>query len=224
TIIIDGAGKSGDIEKRIKHIRAQMEDTKSDYDREKLQERLAKLVGGVAIIRVGATTEIELKEKKMRVEDALNATRAAVQEGIVAGGGVALVRAVAVLDKLKLSDEEQYGVNIIKKATEEPLRQIAINAGYEGSIVLEKVKAGKGDFGFNADSGKYESMFSAGIIDPTKVTRMALINATSVASLLVTTEAMIADIPKKKGSSAGAGMPPMPPGGMGGMGMDDFDY
>jgi chaperonin GroEL len=213
TTIVDGAGKKADIEGRIKQIRAQIEETTSDYDREKLQERLAKLVGGVAVVRVGAATEIEMKEKKARVEDALHATRAAVEEGIVPGGGVALIRASASLDKLSVSDDEQFGVKIVKKAIEEPLRWIANNAGAEGSIVLDKVKNGKGAFGFNAASEEYEDLFKAGIIDPTKVVRTALINAASVAGLLLTTEAMVAEKPEDKSAA-----PAMPPGGMGGMG------
>jgi len=222
TTIVDGAGKSADIQARVKQIRAQMGETTSDYDREKLQERLAKIVGGVAIIKVGAATEIEMKEKKARVEDALNATRAAVEEGVVPGGGVALIRSLQALESTTLPDDEQYGLNIVKRALEEPLRQIANNAGFEGSIVVEKVKAGKDDYGFDADKGEYGSMLKAGIIDPTKVTRLALQNATSVASLLLTTEAMVAEAPKKKAPA----MPPMPPGGMGcmGGGMDDYDY
>ncbi len=212
TTIIDGAGKKADIEGRIKQIRAQIEETTSDYDREKLQERLAKLVGGVAVVRVGAATEIEMKEKKARVEDALHATRAAVEEGIVPGGGVALIRASAVLDKLAVSDDERFGVKIVKKAIEEPLRWIANNAGAEGSIVLDKVKNGKGAFGFNAATEEYEDLLKAGIIDPTKVVRTALLNAASVAGLLLTTEAMVAEKPEEKSSA-----PAMPPGGMGGM-------
>ena len=213
TTLVDGAGKKADIEARIKQIRAQIEETTSDYDREKLQERLAKLVGGVAVVRVGAATEIEMKEKKARVEDALHATRAAVEEGIVPGGGVALIRAGAALDKLNVSDDERFGVRIVKKAIEEPLRWIANNAGAEGSIVLDKVKNGKGAFGFNAATEEFEDLFKAGIIDPTKVVRTALINAASVAGLLLTTEAMVAEKPEEK-----SGAPAMPPGGMGGMG------
>jgi len=213
TTIVDGAGKKADIEGRIKQIRAQIEETTSDYDREKLQERLAKLVGGVAVVRVGAATEVEMKEKKARVEDALHATRAAVEEGIVPGGGVALIRAAAALDKLSVSDEERFGVNIVKKAIEEPLRWIANNAGAEGSIVLDKVKNGKGAFGFNAAAEEFEDLLKAGIIDPTKVVRTALLNAASVAGLLLTTEAMVAEKPEEKSAT-----PPMPPGGgMGGM-------
>ncbi|HQA83366.1 MAG TPA: chaperonin GroEL [Syntrophales bacterium] len=215
TTIIDGAGSRADIEGRVRQIRVQIEETTSDYDREKLQERLAKLVGGVAVIKVGAATETEMKEKKARVEDALNATRAAVEEGIVPGGGVAYLRAIPSLDKLKLSGDEQVGLNIIKKALEEPLKMIAANAGMEGSIVVEKVKEKKGSFGFNARTDKYEDMIDAGVIDPTKVTRFALQNAASVASLMLTTQCMIAEKPEEKSS-----MPAMPPGGgYPGMGM-----
>src|SRR5213596_2462068 len=213
TTLIDGAGKKPDIEGRIKQIRAQIEETTSDYDREKLQERLAKLVGGVAVIRVGAATEVEMKEKKARVEDALHATRAAVEEGIVPGGGVALIRATAALEKVSVSDDERFGVNIVKRAIEEPLRWIANNAGAEGSIVLDKVKNGKGSFGFDAAKEEYGDLIKAGIIDPTKVVRTALLNAASVAGLLLTTEAMVAEKPEEKPAAAG-----MPPGGMGGMG------
>jgi chaperonin GroEL len=218
TTIVDGGGVRKDLEGRVKQIRAQIEETTSDYDREKLQERLAKLIGGVAVINVGAATETEMKEKKARVEDALNATRAAVEEGIVPGGGVALLRASAGLAKTKLEGEEQNGINIVMRALEEPLRQIANNAGAEGSVVVEKVKSGKGAFGYNAESGEYEDLLKAGIIDPTKVTRFALQNAASVAALLLTTEAMIAERPKEKddmpaGMGGGPGM-----GGMGGMG------
>ncbi len=198
TTLIDGAGKKADIEGRIKQIRAQIEETTSDYDREKLQERLAKLVGGVAVIRVGAATEVEMKEKKARVEDAMHATRAAVEEGIVAGGGVALLRARSVLDTLKLDDEEQAGVNIVRRALEEPLRWIARNAGQDGSVVLEKVREAKGAFGFNAQTEEYEDLIKAGIMDPTKVVRTALQNAASVAGLLLTTEAMVAEKPKEE--------------------------
>jgi chaperonin GroEL len=214
TTIVDGAGKKSDIEGRIKQIRAQIDETTSDYDREKLQERLAKLIGGVAVINVGAATEIEMKEKKARVEDALHATRAAVEEGIVPGGGVALLRATAALEKLRVPEEEKWGVNIVKRAAEEPLRRIAMNAGVEGSIALQKVKEGKGSFGFNAATEEYEDLLKAGIIDPTKVVRTALQNAASVAGMLLTTEAMVAEKPEDKPA-----MPPMPPGGgMGGMG------
>jgi chaperonin GroEL len=213
TTIIDGAGKKADLEGRIKQIRAQIEETTSDYDREKLQERLAKLVGGVAVINVGAATEVEMKEKKARVEDALHATRAAVEEGIVPGGGVALLRAAAALDKLKVPDDEKWGINIIRRVLEEPLRRIAINAGVEGAIALQKVKEGKGSFGFNAATEEYEDLMKAGIIDPTKVVRTALQNAASIAGLMLTTEAMVAEKPEEKSA-----MPPMPPGGgMGGM-------
>ena len=211
TTIVEGLGKKADIEARVKQIRAQVEETTSDYDREKLQERLAKIVGGVAVINVGAATETEMKEKKARVEDALHATRAAVEEGIVAGGGVALVRTLPALEKLKLEGEQQLGVNIIKRALEAPLRWIAQNTGFDGSIVVERVKNEKGNFGFNAQTEEYEDMVAAGIIDPTKVVRCAIQNASSVASLLVTTEALIAEKPKKEG--AAPAMPPMPPGG-----------
>jgi len=213
TTIVDGGGSRKDLEGRVKQIRAQVDETTSDYDREKLQERLAKLVGGVAVIHVGAATETEMKEKKARVEDALNATRAAVEEGIVPGGGVALLRAAKGLEKVKLEGEEQSGVTLVHRALEEPIRQIANNAGAEGSVVVEKVKDQKAGFGFNAETGKYEDLMKAGIIDPTKVTRFALQNAASVAALLLTTEAMIAERPKDKED-----MPHMPPGGgMGGM-------
>ncbi len=209
TTIIDGAGKKADIEARIKQIRAQIDETTSDYDREKLQERLAKLVGGVAVIRVGAATEIEMKEKKARVEDALHATRAAVEEGVVPGGGVALIRASAALDSLRVSDEEKVGVNIIKKSLEDPARWIAQNSGWEGSIVVDKIKNNKGGFGFNAASEEFEDLMKAGIIDPTKVVRSALQNASSVAGLLLTTECMVAEKPEEKPQAPG-----MPPGGM----------
>jgi chaperonin GroEL len=212
TTIVDGAGKKADIEGRIKQIRQQIEETTSDYDREKLQERLAKMVGGVAVIRVGAATEVEMKEKKARVEDALHATRAAVEEGIVAGGGVALVRASSALEGLKLGAEEQVGANIVKRALEDPCRWIASNAGWEGSIVLDRVKNGKGAYGFNAATEEFEDLIKAGIVDPTKVVRTALQNAASVAGLLLTTEAMVAEKPEEKPAT-----PAMPPGGMGGM-------
>jgi chaperonin GroEL len=220
TTIVEGAGKKADIEGRVKQIRTQIEDTTSDYDREKLQERLAKLVGGVAVVKVGAATESEMKEKKARVEDALHATRAAVEEGIVPGGGVALIRALSSLDSLKFSDDRQYGVNIIRRAAEEPLRQISINAGVDGSIVVEKVRNGKGAFGFNAATEEYEDLVKAGVIDPTKVVRAALQNAASVASLMLSTEALVAERPKKK-AAGGAGGGHGAPGGMGGMGGDD---
>ena len=216
TTIIDGAGDRGALEGRVKQIRAQVEETTSDYDREKLQERLAKLVGGVAVIKVGAATETEMKEKKARVEDALNATRAAVEEGIVPGGGVAYLRTLPALDKMKLEGDEEVGVRIVKKALEEPLKMIANNAGVEGSIVVEKVKEKKGAYGFNARTDKYEDMIAAGVIDPTKVARFALQNAASVASLMLTTQCMVADKPKDEPA-----MPSMPSGGGGypGMGM-----
>jgi chaperonin GroEL len=217
TTIVDGAGKSADIKGRVEQIRRQIEDTKSDYDREKLQERLAKLVGGVAVLKVGAATETEMKEKKDRVEDALNATRAAVEEGIVPGGGVALLRCIEALKNVETLEEEEVGVNIIRRALEEPMRQIAQNAGAEGSIVVQKVLEGKGAFGYNAATDAYEDLVKAGIIDPTKVVRTALQNATSVAGLMVTTEAAIAEKPKK---DDGAGH--MHGGGMGGMGGMDM--
>ena len=219
TTIVDGAGKSEDIKGRVKQIRAQIEDSTSDYDREKLQERLAKLVGGVAVVHVGAATEVEMKEKKDRVEDALNATRAAVEEGIVPGGGTALIRVSKVLNDIKPADDDELaGVNIIRRAIEEPLRQIAHNAGFEGSIVVEKVRAGKDGFGFNAATGEYEDLIKAGVIDPKKVTRTALQNAASVASLLLTTECAIAEKPEPKKDA------PAMPGGMGGMGGMDGMY
>ncbi|HWE23645.1 MAG TPA: chaperonin GroEL [Myxococcales bacterium] len=205
TTIVDGNGKKADIEGRVKQIRAQIEETTSDYDREKLQERLAKLVGGVAVINVGAATETEMKEKKARVEDALHATRAAVEEGIVPGGGVAYLRALATLDKLKVDGGEKFGVDIIRKALEEPIRWIAQNGGWEGSIVVNKVKDGQGAFGFNAATGQYEDLLQAGVIDPTKVSRFALQNASSVASLMLTTEAMVAERPKEKEETPAAG-------------------
>src|SRR6266699_1596059 len=214
TTIIDGGGTQKHIEGRIKQLRTQVEETTSDYDREKLQERLAKLAGGVALIKVGAATETEMKEKKARVEDALHATRAAVEEGIVPGGGVALLRASIALEKLKLEDDEQFGVNIVRRACEEPVRQIVLNGGIEGAIVVEKIKTHENaNFGFNASTDQYEDLVKAGVIDPTKVTRTALQNAASIASLMLTTEAMIADIPEKK--SAGG-----PPQGHGPEGMD----
>jgi chaperonin GroEL len=212
TTIVDGAGTKDALGGRVKQIRVQIEETTSDYDREKLQERLAKLIGGVAVINVGAATETEMKEKKARVEDALNATRAAVEEGIVPGGGVAYLRCLGALEKLKLEGDRQVGVAIVKRALEEPIRQIANNAGQEGSVVVERVKAEKGALGFDADKEVYTDLIKAGIIDPTKVVRFALQNAASVASLLITTEAMVAEKPEKKAET-----PPMPPGGMGGM-------
>jgi chaperonin GroEL len=209
TTIVDGAGSRSAIEGRVKQIRTQIEETTSDYDREKLQERLAKIIGGVAVINIGAATETEMKERKARVEDALNATRAAVEEGIVPGGGVALVRCIKALETVEAKGEEKNGIAILKRALQEPLRQIAVNAGYEGSVVLNKVLDGKDDFGFNAQSEKYENLLEAGVIDPTKVVRFALQNAASVAGLMLTTEAMITEKPEKKKASA------MPPGGMG---------
>jgi chaperonin GroEL len=197
TTIVEGVGKKDRVEARVKQLRVQIEDTTSDYDRDKLQERLAKLVGGVAIVKVGAATETEMKEKKARVEDALHATRAAIEEGIVPGGGVALIRAAPSLAELKFRDDRQYGVNVIRRAIEEPLRQIATNAGLEGSIVVERVKNGNGAFGFNAATDEYEDLIKAGVIDPTKVVRTALQNAASVASLMLSTEALIADLPAK---------------------------
>ena len=215
TTIIEGAGTKQAIQARISQIRKQVEDTDSDYDREKLQERLAKLSGGVAVINVGAATETEMKEKKARVEDALHATRAAVEEGIVPGGGVALLRAIGVLTKMKLEGDESTGVSIVKRALEEPMRQIAQNAGQEGSVVLQRVKESKMTEGYDADKDRYIDMIQAGIIDPTKVTRTALQNAASIAALLLTTEALISDLPEDDKKSA---MPAMPPGGgMGGM-------
>jgi len=214
TTIVDGGGSRADLEGRVKQIRAQIDDTTSDYDREKLQERLAKLIGGVAVINVGAATETEMKEKKARVEDALNATRAAVEEGIVPGGGIALIRCIGVLEKLKLEGDEHLGVNIVKRALEDPARQIANNAGLEGSVVVEKIKEGKNAFGLNAETAQYEDLVKAGIIDPTKVVRFALQNAASVAALMLTTEAMVAEKPREE-----APMPPMPPGGGYGGGM-----
>src|SRR3989440_3754101 len=210
TTIVEGEGVAADIEGRVKQIRTQVEETTSDYDREKLQERLAKLVGGVAVINVGAATETEMKEKKARVEDALHAPRAAVEEGIVPGGGVAYLRALTVLEKLKVDGGEKFGVDIIRKSLEEPIRWIAQNGGWEGSIVVNKVKEGEGAFGFNAATGQYEDLLKAGVIDPTKVSRFALQNASSVASLMLTTEAMVAERPKEEKESAGAG-----PHGMG---------
>jgi chaperonin GroEL len=214
TTIVDGGGSRADLEGRVKQIRTQIDDTTSDYDREKLQERLAKLIGGVAVINVGAATETEMKEKKARVEDALNATRAAVEEGIVPGGGVALLRCIAALNKLKLDGDEQLGVNIVRRSLEDPARQIANNAGMEGSVVVEKLKEGKDAFGLNAETAVYEDLVKAGIIDPTKVVRFALQNAASVAALMLTTEAMVAEKPKEESP-----MPPMPPGGGYGGGM-----
>jgi chaperonin GroEL len=206
TTLIEGAGNKSEIEGRVRQIRTQIEETTSDYDREKLQERLAKLVGGVAVIKIGAATETEMKEKKARVEDALNATRAAVEEGIVPGGGVALLRCLAALDNVRVSGDEKNGIRILKRAIQDPLRQIAENAGLEGTVVLNKVLAGKDDFGFNAETETYENLLAAGVIDPTKVVRFALQNAASVAALMLTTEAMVTDKPEKKK----AGPPAMP--------------
>ncbi len=214
TTIIDGAGSSEQIEGRVKQIRAQIEESTSDYDREKLQERVAKLAGGVAVIKVGAATEVEMKEKKARVEDALHATRAAVEEGVVPGGGVALVRSLAAVEKLKGDNEDQnVGIGIAMRAMQEPLRQIVINAGEEGSVVLNKVRDGKGNYGYNASTGEYVDMIKAGILDPTKVVRTALQNASSIAGLMITTEAMVAELPKDEPAMPGGG----DMGGMGGM-------
>ena len=221
TTVIDGGGSRSGLEGRVKQIRAQIDETTSDYDREKLQERLAKLIGGVAVINVGAATETEMKEKKARVEDALNATRAAVEEGIVPGGGVALVRSLDALSKMRIKADQKLGVKVIMRAIEEPLRQIANNAGLEGSVVIDKVKGEKGSFGYNAASDIYEDLLKAGVLDPTKVVRLALQNAASVASLMLTTQAMVADKPEEKQDAmpgGGGGMPGGMGGGMGGMG------
>ena len=212
TTLIEGAGSQKEIEGRIKQIRAQIEETTSDYDKEKLQERLAKLAGGVAVIKVGAATEIAMKEKKARVEDALNATRAAVEEGIVPGGGVAFLRAALTIDHLKLKGDEKVGGDIVRRALEEPIRQIAENAGVEGAIVVQKVRENNGAYGFNAETEVYEDLMASGIIDPTKVTRIALQNASSIASLMITTEALVTEVPEREKA------PPMPHGGGGGMG------
>ncbi len=222
TTIVDGAGKKADIEGRVKQIRAQIEESTSDYDKEKLQERLAKLVGGVALVKVGAATEVEMKEKKARVEDAFHATRAAVEEGIVPGGGVAYLRALAALKKVQAAEgtDERHGVEIVRKALTHPARRIAANAGVEGAVVVQKILEGEGAFGFNAETEVYEDLVKAGVIDPTKVTRTALQNAASVAGLMLTTEAMVAEKPRKPAKGAAGGG-----GGMGGMGdMDDMDY
>lgn len=208
TTIVEGAGDAHKIQGRVKQIKAQIEETTSDYDREKLQERLAKLVGGVAVINVGAVTETEMKEKKARVEDALHATKAAVEEGIVPGGGVALLRCISALDKVKIDGDQKIGVDIVRRSLEEPIRQISENAGVEGSVVVERVKRESGANGFDAASESYVDMVQAGIIDPTKVTRTALQNAASVASLMLTTEVMVAEIPEEKPKG-----PAMPPGG-----------
>jgi chaperonin GroEL len=209
TTIIEGAGKSADIQGRVKQIRRQIDETTSDYDREKLQERLAKLAGGIAVIHVGASTEVEMKEKKARVEDALHATRAAVEEGIVAGGGVALVRCIKVIDALKLEGDEAIGASIIRRAIESPIRMLCANAGVEGSVVVNQVAAGKGNYGYNVATGEYEDLVKSGVVDPTKVTRAALQNAASIAGLLLTTECMITEIPDRAGATsapAGGGM------------------
>ena len=220
TTIIKGGGKDSDIQHRIKQIKKQIEETTSDYDREKLQERLAKLAGGVAVIHVGAATEVEMKEKKARVEDALSATRSAVEEGIVPGGGLTLLKAIDVVEKLKLEGDQETGKNIVMRSLEEPMRQIAANSGMEGSLIVQQARSEKENVGFNAATLKWEDMLKAGIIDPAKVTRSALQNAASIAALVLTTECLIADKPEKKdGAPMGGGMP----GGMGGMGgMGDF--
>jgi chaperonin GroEL len=215
TLIVNGKGKKADIQARIAQIKSQIENTTSDYDKEKLQERLAKLSGGVAILYIGAATEVEMKEKKDRVDDALHATRAAVQEGVVAGGGVALIRAISALEKITVENEDQAtGVNIVRASLEAPLKTIVSNAGGEGAVVVQKVKDGKGDFGYNARTNSFENLYEAGVIDPTKVTRLALENAASIASLLLTTECVIAEEKEEEKPNAGAaGMG----GGMGGM-------
>ncbi len=218
TTLIEGAGKKEAIQARVKQLQTQIEETTSDYDREKIQERLAKLAGGVAVIKVGAATETVMKEKKARVEDALHATRAAVQEGVVPGGGVALLRALPALDQLRLSGDEQFGLNVVRRALEEPLRQMAQNAGVEGAVIVNKVREGAGAFGYNVATAKYEDLVLAGVIDPTKVVRVALQNAASVAALMLTTEAMIAERPKRE-ADASADMQAGGMGGMGGMGM-----
>jgi len=217
TTIVEGGGKSSDIQGRVKQIRRQIDETTSDYDREKLQERLAKLAGGVAVINVGASTEVEMKEKKARVEDALHATRAAVEEGIVAGGGVALLRTAKVIDALALEGDEKIGSQIVRRAIEHPIRMLCSNAGVEGAVVVGEVMAGKGNFGYNVATDKYEDLVKAGVVDPTKVTRTALQNAASIAGLLLTTECMITDLPEKSSAPAGGG------GGHGG-GMGGMDY
>jgi chaperonin GroEL len=220
TTIIDGAGDAKAIEARVKAIRAQIEEATSDYDKEKLQERVAKLAGGVALIKVGAATEVEMKEKKARVEDALHATRAAVEEGIIPGGGVALIRAKQAIAKLKGDNTDQdAGIKIVLRAMEEPLRQIVANSGFEPSVVVNKVAEGKGNYGFNAQTGEYGDLVQMGVLDPTKVTRTALQNASSVAGLMLTTDAMVAELVEDK-PAAGGGMPGGGMGGMGGMGMD----
>jgi chaperonin GroEL len=213
TTIVEGSGKSSDIQGRVKQIRRQIEETTSDYDREKLQERLAKLAGGVAVINVGAATEAEMKEKKARVEDALHATRAAVEEGIVAGGGVALLRTAKAIDSVKLEGDEAIGATIVRRAIESPIRMLCSNAGVEGAVVVGQVLSNKGNYGYNVATGDYEDLVKAGVVDPTKVTRTALQNSASIAGLLLTTECMITEIPEKKEAH-----PPGPGGGMGGMG------
>ena len=211
TTIVGGKGDQAQIDGRVAQIRREIEMTDSDFDREKLQERLAKLAGGVVVLKVGAATEAEMKEKKLRIEDAINATKAAVEEGVVAGGGVALLRAVSALDGVSVSQDEAVGISILRRALEEPLRQIAENAGRDGAVVAEEVKKQGGDVGYNAATGQFEDLVRAGIIDPTKVTRYALQNAASIAALFLTTEAVVTEVPEKKGA------PMMPPGGMGGM-------
>jgi len=218
TTVIDGKGKSSEIKARVEQIRKQIDEATSDYDKEKLQERVAKLSGGVAVIKVGAATEVEMKEKKARVEDALHATRAAVEEGVVPGGGVALIRAQKAIEKLQGKNEDQnFGIKILVRSIEEPLRQIVANAGEDAAVVLAKVKEGKGTFGYNAATGDYGDMLELGILDPTKVTRLALQNAASVAGLLLTTEVMVAEAPKEEADHAHGA-----PGGMGGMGGMDM--
>jgi chaperonin GroEL len=218
TTIVEGAGKATEIEGRVKQIRTQIEETTSDYDKEKLQERLAKLVGGVAVIKVGAATETELKEKKARVEDAMHATRAAVEEGIVPGGGTALLRCLPALERIKLEGDEAIGINIVKRALEEPARQIAHNAGLEGAVIVGRIRESKEDnFGFNADTAEFGNLVTAGVIDPAKVTRLALQNAASIAGLMLTTEALVAEVKEDEKKGAGAGMPGAGGGGMGGM-------
>ncbi len=222
TTIIEGKGNKKEIDARIAQIKKELERTDSDFDKEKLQERLAKLAGGVAVIKVGAATEVEMKAKKDKIEDALNATKAAVEEGIVAGGGVALIRTLSALDNIKVDDEEKIGVKILRRALEEPLRQIAQNAGQDGAVVAAEVKKGTGGFGYNAATNEYEDLIKAGIIDPTKVVRSALQNAVSAASMLLTTEAVVTDLPEKKGCNCGSGGAPGMPGGMPGMGGMDY--
>ncbi|HXC02923.1 MAG TPA: chaperonin GroEL, partial [Opitutaceae bacterium] len=217
TTIIEGTGKSSDIQGRVKQIRRQIDETTSDYDREKLQERLAKLAGGVAVVHVGAATEAEMKEKKARVEDALHATRAAVEEGIVAGGGVALLRCAKAIDNVKLEGDEAIGAQIVRRAIESPIRMLCANAGVEGAVIVGQILANKGNYGYNVATGEYEDLVKAGVVDPTKVTRTALQNSASIAGLLLTTECMITEIPEKKEAPAGGG-------GHGGGGMGGMDY